>query len=101
MITIREQVATLTERLTALEIKYTSLKRATSLGNIREKELLTSSEAAYFIGRSIATLNRLAKAGKISVSDPNDKLRYYKKSELQEWMLSKRIHRFNERSQAI
>lgn len=54
------------------------------------KQVLTSSEAAEYLGISLKYLYKLTMARKIPYSKPNGKLCYFRRDELEKWMLSGR-----------
>ena len=55
-----------------------------------QKPVLTFAEAAKFTGLSQSYLYKLTSAGKIPHYKPSGKLLFFKKEELQNWLLSNR-----------
>lgn len=58
---------------------------------LKEKEVLNSDEAAIYLGISKSTLFKLTSTRVLPFSKPNGKLIYFKRSALDEWMLSNSI----------
>lgn len=56
--------------------------------DFQSKEILSFKEAALFIGISPSALYKLNHAHKIPYFKPNNKMVYYKKSDLEAFMLS-------------
>ncbi|MFN5848310.1 MAG: helix-turn-helix domain-containing protein [Chitinophagales bacterium] len=56
-----------------------------------EKDILNSHEAAAFLGISLSCLYKINMNRKIPFLKPNNKLIYYKKTDLEEFLESNRI----------
>ncbi|MBV7533046.1 helix-turn-helix domain-containing protein [Chitinophaga sp. sic0106] len=56
---------------------------------LKEKDILTSEEAAIYLGISKATLFKLTSKQVLPFSKPNGKLIYFKRTSLDDWMMSK------------
>ena len=57
----------------------------------QNKEVLTSAEAAKYIGLSLSTLYKLTMRKTIPHYKPNGKICYFKREDLDNWMLSNRV----------
>ena len=57
---------------------------------LANKELLSSKEAAFFLDVSMAQLYKLSSSGKVPIYSPTGGKIYLRKSELEEWVVSKR-----------
>ncbi len=55
------------------------------------KEVLTSSEAARYMGISLSYLHKLTMRRQIPFSKPLGKMCYFKRSELEKWLLGNRV----------
>lgn len=55
------------------------------------KEVLTSSEAAKYMGISPSTLYKLTSAKQIPHYKPNGKMCYFNRRELEAWLLSNKV----------
>jgi len=64
--------------------------------NIYKKEILTLDEAVEYIRVSKSFLYKLTSKGKISHSKPSGKLVFFKRADLDKWMLSNKSETVNE-----
>ena len=64
--------------------------------NLTNKELLTFNEALVYMGVSKSFLYKLTHQEKISFSKPSGKLIYFKKSDLDNWMLQNKNEGIND-----
>lgn len=55
------------------------------------KEVLTSDEAAKYMGIKISHLYKLTMRGEIPFSKPNGKMCYFKRTDIENWMMSNPI----------
>lgn len=58
---------------------------------IQSKEVMTAQEAARYIGVRLSHLYRLTMQKEIPYYKPRGKVMYFKRAELDNWVLSKRI----------
>jgi excisionase family DNA binding protein len=74
--------------------KLSSLSRESiqQQADITAKEILTSKEAAQYMGVSLSQLHKLTMARAIPFSKPSGKLCYFNRRELERWMMSKRVN---------
>lgn len=67
------------------------IKELLTAQHIKDKEILTFSEAVTFLALSDSALYKKTSRREIPHYKPSGKIIYFKKSELQEWMLANRI----------
>lgn len=67
------------------------LNRIERLATLASKEMLTQEEAADYIGISRDHLYKLMCARQVPHYKPRGKMTYFKKSELNEWMMQGRV----------
>lgn len=67
-----------------IDRKFAELKEAMELN---AKQILTTREAAKFLGLSVDRVYRLAEAGTLPSSRPNGKHLYFSRKALEAWML--------------
>ncbi|MCK3683969.1 helix-turn-helix domain-containing protein [Maribellus sp. YY47] len=72
------------------EIGLEKLKQLLTEQNLLQKEVLNLEEASAYIGISKSNLYKKTSAHKIPHYKPEGKLLYFKRSELDEWMLRNR-----------
>ncbi|MGQ7870923.1 helix-turn-helix domain-containing protein [Sunxiuqinia sp. sy24] len=70
-----------------IETQLQELKNLILQQNLLQKEVLTLSEAAKYLGISKPTLYKLTSEHRISFYKPMGKV-YFKRSELEEWIFS-------------
>ena len=63
---------------------------------ICQKAVLTSDEAAKYLGISKSALYKLTMANQVPYSKPNGKLMYFSRQELEDWLMSNRVSTANE-----
>ena len=61
-----------------------------------QKEILTFEEACFYLGRSASNMYKLTSARIIPYYVPTGKLIYFKRSELDEWILKRKRKSLNE-----
>ena len=66
------------------------LKKLIQEQNLLKKEVLTSKEASVYLGLSLGYLYKLTGKSKIPAYKPNDGKLYFRRMDLNRWMLSKR-----------
>ena len=79
-----------------IENQLAEIKAIITQQTFEKKEILTLSEAAQHIGISKSYLYKLTSARKIPFYRPEVKLIFFKKSELEEWILNNRQDPYNE-----
>ena len=67
-----------------IDAKFAELKEAMELSS---KQILTTREAAKFLGLSVDRVYRLAEAGTLPSSRPNGKHLYFSRKALETWMM--------------
>lgn len=70
--------------------KLEELKKLIKEQTLLKKEVLTSREAALYLGLSLSYLYRLSSKNIVPAYKPNDGKLYFNRVELVHWMLSKR-----------
>lgn len=65
------------------------LDRIEKLCLIRSKEVLTAEEVAVYTGMTVRYIHQLVHADKIPHYKPRGKLLYFKKDEINDWLLCK------------
>ena len=70
--------------------KIESIEKMLSEQTLLKKEVLVSKEAAVYLGLSLGYLYELTGKNKIPVYKPNDGKLYFRRMDLNRWMLSKR-----------
>jgi len=70
--------------------KLESIEKMLKEQSLLKKEVLTSREAAIYLGLSLSYLYELVSLKKIPAYKPNGGKLYFKRKELYNWMLSKR-----------
>jgi excisionase family DNA binding protein len=63
---------------------------------IQQKELLTIDEAAYFLGLSASRIYKMTSNKEIDHSKPGGKKIYFKRKDLEDWILSGRVASIND-----
>lgn len=58
------------------------------LSLLQSKNIMTTGEAAFYLGVSVATLRNLRRNKKITSYQPNGGKVYYKREDLDDWQLS-------------
>lgn len=66
------------------------IEKMLSEQTLLKKEVLVSKEAAVYLGLSLGYLYKLTGKNKIPVYKPNDGKLYFRRMDLNRWMLSKR-----------
>ena len=66
------------------------IEKMLSEQTLLKKEVLVSKEAAVYLGLSLGYLYKLTAKNKIPVYKPNDGKLYFRRMDLNHWMLSKR-----------
>jgi len=66
------------------------LKKLIQEQNLLQKEVLVSKEASVYLGLSLGYLYKLTGKSKIPAYKPNDGKLYFRRMDLNRWMLSKR-----------
>ena len=66
------------------DFKFEELREAMELSS---KQILTTREAAKFLGLSVDRVYRLAEAGTLPSSRPNGKHLYFSRKALEAWMM--------------
>ena len=66
------------------------LKKLIQEQNLLKKEVLGSKEASVYLGLSLGYLYKLTGKSKIAAYKPNDGKLYFRRMDLNRWMLSKR-----------
>ncbi|WP_405211201.1 helix-turn-helix domain-containing protein [Dokdonia sp. Asnod2-E02] len=56
-----------------------------------KKEILTVKEASIYLGQSTSSIYKLTGKNEIPFYVPNGKMIYFKKKELDEWLLKNRV----------
>ena len=79
-----------------IENQLAEIKAIITQQTFEKKEILTLSEAALHIGISKSYLYKLTSARKIPFYRPEVKLIFFKKSELEDWILNNRQDPYNE-----
>ena len=69
--------------------KLESIEKMLTVQTLVKKEVLTSREAAIYLGLSLSYLYELVSQKTISAYKPNGGKLYFKRKELYNWMLSK------------
>ena len=67
-----------------IDAKFEELREAMELSS---KQILTTREAAKFLGLSVDRVYRLAEAGTLPSSRPNGKHLYFSRQALEAWMM--------------
>ena len=67
-----------------IDAKFEELREAMELSS---KQILTTREAAKFLGLSVDRVYRLAEAGTLPSSRPNGKHLYFSRKALEAWMM--------------
>jgi excisionase family DNA binding protein len=70
--------------------KIKSIEKMLSEQTLLKKDVLVSKEAAVYLGLSLGYLYKLTGKNKIPVYKPNDGKLYFRRMDLNRWMLSKR-----------
>lgn len=70
--------------------KIEELKKLINEQNIQRKEVLAFDEAALYLGISKSHLYKMTSTGTISCYKPSGKRIYFKRAELDEWLVSKK-----------
>ena len=66
------------------------IEKMLSEQTLLKKEVLVSKEAAVYLGLSLGYLYKLSGKNKIPVYKPNDGKLYFRRMDLNRWMLSKK-----------
>lgn len=77
------------------------LQQLANLLGIYSKEVLSFKEAARYMGVSESFLYKLSSSRKIAHSKPNNKLIFFKKEDLNDWLLQNPIKTANEVQQNV
>lgn len=72
------------------EIKQ-QLDRIENYAQIAAKSVLNINEAAFILGMQPRTVRKMAQQHIVPTYKPNRSVLYFKKSELEDWMLSNRV----------
>ena len=67
------------------------IRRAVEKYSLAQKAVLTSQEAAAYLGISLSKLYKLTCAKEIPFYKPNGKLNYFEREEIEAWALRNRI----------
>lgn len=70
--------------------KIAELKQLINEQNMQRKEVLALDEAALYLGISKSHLYKMTSTGTISCYKPSGKRIYFKRAELDEWLVSKK-----------
>ena len=73
-----------------LSTQLEELKKLIQEQNLLKKEVLGSKEASVYLGLSLGYLYKLTGKSKIPAYKPNDGKLYFRRMDLNRWMLSKR-----------
>ncbi len=77
-------------------ITLQNIEKLLKAQNLQQREVLTLEEAAEYLSVSESHLYKLTSGKEIPCSKPTGKKLYFKREELNEWMLSNRILTNNE-----
>ncbi len=75
---------------TNVSTQLEELKKLIQEQNLLKKEVLTSKETSVYLGLSLGYLYKLTGKSKIPAYKPNNGKLYYRRMDLNRWMLSKR-----------
>lgn len=87
----RQGHSTFADAIRSLNAKRTNKMAENKLSDIVQKAVLTSAEAAAYLGVSLQTLHKWTMARAIPFSKPNGKLCYFDRLELERWAMSGRV----------
>ena len=81
--------------------KLESIEKMLTVQTLVKKEVLTSREAAIYLGLSLSYLYELVSKKTIPAFKPNGGKLYFKRMELYNWMLSKRKSSISRLKEAV
>lgn len=93
------EVKTITDE-SVLERLEQRLEQVEKYSLLAAKNVLTINDAALLTGLSVSHLYKLTSARKVPFFKPNPKLLYFKRKELEEWMMQNRVSTKAETEQA-